>query len=47
MKGGAVGTDAFNYRDEVPVSVINLGNGLLITVDEDLDLVADAELDAL
>ena len=47
MKCGAIGTNTFDNCYEVAITGVDFLNGFLVAVDKDLDLVADAELDAL
>jgi hypothetical protein len=47
VKGSTVRTNTFDDCDEIAIAAVDLLNRLLVAVNKDLDLVADAELDAL
>jgi hypothetical protein len=47
VKGSTVRTNTFDDCDEIAIAAVDLLNRLLVAVNKDLDLVANAELDAL
>lgn len=47
MKGSAIRTDTFDDRHKLPITAINILNGFLVAIHQNLDLTADTQLNTL